>query len=273
MDAIIVYNWLLQGTSYISEKYSLTRVPRATNQFLLANSWAITSGSSAIVNGAIVVGSGAVAGEVSGYVAGYVATGTASGARAAARAGAISGGLFAGADFASQDWGHIGRIGARATAGGISNDMQGRSFKDGFAYNFAYYSAQEWTDHLARKSGLMAYEPERGKLDTIGTRTNFPGGPDDASIFGKGGLDLAMEREGQWRSWYDLPGARAFVTDVSKVHDAMNSWMYEGGYYKATGGIVWDTARDVYSFAGMLPAAAFTAAGPMYGSPVSGHMY
>jgi hypothetical protein len=49
----------------------------------------------------------------------------------------------------------------------------------------------------------------------------------------------------------------------------MNSWMYDGGTGRLQPfGNVWlDSLADVYSFAGMPPAASFTLKGPQYGAP------
>ena len=206
------------------------------------------------------------------HVSGGIAGGSIDSAWRGAKGGALSGGLFTAANNISSDWNAYGRIAAKATAGGLSNDLQGRNFADGFHYNFLYYSSQELTDHLARMSGLQATDPNSGKLDTVGTRASSPEFPvKDASIFGK--LGLQMGAEGEWRGWYQFPAVRTFVVDVSKVHDAMDVWMYRGGYYAPTGNVFLDSLNDVYSVAGMLPAAAFTAAGPRHGSPVGGQVY
>lgn len=51
----------------------------------------------------------------------------------------------------------------------------------------------------------------------------------------------------------------------------MNSWMYNSdGFYVATGNVFLDSLRDVYSAAGMLPAAEFTARGPQYNPVIIG---
>jgi len=49
--------------------------------------------------------------------------------------------------------------------------------------------------------------------------------------------------------------------------------MYSGGYFAPTGKVILDSLADVYSFAGMLPAAAFTLKGPQYGGPAYGPAY
>lgn len=188
-------------------------------------------------------------------------------ARAGAKGGAVSGGIFAGANLMSEDWNAYGRIGARATAGGLSNDLQGRSFSAGFQYNAIYYGAQEWTDSLARNSGLTARD-SNGKLRTDGTRNIDP---NNKSIFGSIGMNL----EGT-NHWYEnIPGVRNLIVDVSKVHDTMNSWRYslDSGQFMPFNNVVTDSLFDVYSFAGMLPAASFTLKGPQYGAPPYGPVY
>jgi hypothetical protein len=55
----------------------------------------------------------------------------------------------------------------------------------------------------------------------------------------------------------------------------MNSWRYSlsNGNYIPFNNVWLDSAFDVYNFAGMLPAAAFTLKGPQYGGPASGPVY
>jgi RHS repeat-associated protein len=50
-----------------------------------------------------------------------------------------------------------------------------------------------------------------------------------------------------------------FINRVSKVHDFMNSWRYVSGKYNPFGNYTFDTLFDVYSFAGMPIAGAYTA--------------
>ena len=211
----------------------------------------------------------ATAGATAGAVSGGITTGNLGGAWQGLQGGAISGGLFAEANQLSKNWDWYGRIGARATAGGLSNELQGRSFTDGFRYNAFFSSAQEWTDYLARKSGLTARDPATGKLRTDGLRV-LP--TDNLSIF----ASSSMGYEGSGNHIYEaIKAARNFIVDVSKMHDTMNSWSYDWGTGMAMSfGNVWaDSLVDVYSFAGMLPAAKFIVDGPKYGSPVWGHMY
>ncbi|MEK7207661.1 MAG: FG-GAP-like repeat-containing protein [Pseudomonadota bacterium] len=215
---------------------------------------------------AIYVGGGIVGGAAAGAVSGGTMCGSDC-ARSGAKGGAIAGGIFAGANLMSEDWNAYGRVGTKGVAGGLSNDLQGRSFSAGFRYNSLYYGAQEYTDSLA--SGKTTTVPGSGKLDTVGGRAILPGGPGNASIFSK----IAMSQEGAPSWWDPCTACRNLVVDVSKVHDTGNSFMYSGGYFAPTGNVILDSLADVYSFSTMLPAASFTLKGPQYGGPVSGPMY
>lgn len=75
-----------------------------------------------------------------------------------------------------------------------------------------------------------------------------------------------MAREGSGDHWYDQGNwldselVRHFVTDVSKIHDYMNSWNYhpDTGLYIGGRGLAFDAAFQVYNASGMLPAAFLT---------------
>ncbi len=85
-----------------------------------------------------------------------------------------------------------------------------------------------------------------------------------------------MGMEGSGDHWYEnIPGVRNLIVDVSKVHDTMDSWRYSlsNGNYIPFNNVWLDSAFDVYSFAGMLPAANFTLKGPQYGAPPYGPVY
>ena len=77
---------------------------------------------------------------------------------------------------------------------------------------------------------------------------------------------FGMAPEGSGEHWYDQGGwldserVRHFMTDVSKIHDYMNSWNYhpDSGAYISTRGLAFDAACQVYSVSGMLPAAFVT---------------
>jgi hypothetical protein len=79
-----------------------------------------------------------------------------------------------------------------------------------------------------------------------------------------------MGAEGSGNHWYEnIAPIRALIVDVSKVHDTMNSWMYSWtgistGYFVPTGNVFWDSMADVYSAAGMIPAAQFVGKSPQY---------
>lgn len=72
-----------------------------------------------------------------------------------------------------------------------------------------------------------------------------------------------------YEKYGDIAAIRVFIVDVSKVHDTMNSWMYgwtgkSAGFVTPTGNVFMDSLADIYSFAGMIPAAQFVAQSPQY---------
>jgi len=69
--------------------------------------------------------------------------------------------------------------------------------------------------------------------------------------------------------WYDEESFLGrFINQVSKVHDWQNGWNYNDGAYVGRG-VMFNTAFDaLWSFPGMLPAAAYTGFA-LYGNPYS----
>lgn len=146
---------------------------------------------------------------------------------------------------------------------------------DGFKMNFITSSARvgweyarEYTDNLKLKSVAQPDGKDKsaynswGELLTDGTRVPemAPGvQPYQANRIMQA---LSMVPEGSGQHWYSENGPMGrFINQVSKVHDAFNSWNYnsETGRYISRGQ-AFDTAFDtLWSFPGMPIAGAYTA--------------
>ncbi len=192
--------------------------------------------------------------------------------------GAMSGALFGGVSgFYGDQW-SLGRVAATGTTGGVSSVAAGGSFQDGFKLSailavsqMGWQYTKEATDRYKLRScelDLSTCKNNKwGELLTDGGRGEIPGSNTGKENFiTKGGM--ALEASGD--HLYDensLVGR--FINRVSKTHDWFNSDASRNfgfkGYDPATGmwlagGTAHNTAFQIYSFSGMLPAAIFTTA-------------
>ena len=127
-------------------------------------------------------------------------------------------------------------------------------------------AATEYTDGLKK---LACSQPDArpcvdnrwGELLTDGGRDiDYP--TYNPNKTGNWFTNTGMAFEGSAAHYYDENGyIGRFINYVSKVHDFQNSWNYSAttGFYMSRGA-AFDTIFQAYSFAGMLPAAAFTGA-------------
>jgi hypothetical protein len=163
---------------------------------------------------------------------------------------------------------------AHAALGCVISDAQGGSCGRGAAIAGGLSAADElWqfakvrTDTLKLRACAtgesVCLQDERGVLRTDGTREfdpNYPKTYQDNLVTG-----TSMAGEASGLHLYDPggmfvnKGLRWFVTDVSKLHDWFNSVNYSNmGLYMSLG-LSFDTAFQLYSFAGMPIAGALTA--------------
>src|SRR5678815_5460707 len=211
----------------------------------------------------------------------YEATGS---MNAAFRSGAISyattyAGNYVGANFTG-----VEKVLANATVSGVSAELQGGSFADGFklgiamgALRMGYDYTQERTDALklaaCSNGGTPCVTNKGGALLTDGARdVDYTLNPNqEGNWLTRAGMGV----EGSGGHFYSENSAIGrFVNAVSKLHDFMNSWNYNSdtgssyfpGYYISRGA-VFDTLFQGYSFAGMLPAAGVTALSLMGDQP------
>jgi hypothetical protein len=161
--------------------------------------------------------------------------------------------------------------------------LQGGQFNDGFKSALLASSARYGWDYtrqatdalktLACGSGGSACEyDERGQLRTDGARdTDWSLNPNrEGNWLTRSG----MANESSGKHLYDPGGSldnkylRYFVTDVSKMHDWLNSWNYNlaNGFYLSRGE-AFDSVFQLYSFAGMPVAGALTAVGYLSQTP------
>jgi RHS repeat-associated protein len=187
---------------------------------------------------------GAVGGGVGGGVAGHIGLGTTEG---------IIGGAVAGG-------GAAGAVGSAFRRGNFFDNMFGGAFSNGLFASLQVAAMKGWeiaekfTDESAKAGTGRLETGKDGRLRTDGAR--ICDGSCDSLL-------PSMEKEGG-RHWYDNdnPFARAFgrfANLTSKVHDWMNSWNYSNGNFVGRG-IVFNTAFDaLWSYPGMIPAAAYTA--------------
>jgi len=195
-------------------------------------------------------------------------------------------GAFAGSvnGYFGESW-SFERVVANSLTGGVSSELNGGQFQEGFKMNFltslARYGwdyTRQATDALKRlacaSGGYPCLLDERGQLRTDGARD-----VDWSLNAGREGNWLTrsgMAEEGSGQHWYDPGGPlenrylRYFVTDVSKMHDWFNSWSYNpvNGFYMSRG-TTFDSLFQLYSFAGMPVAGVLTAVGYLAQPPYS----
>ncbi|GHU16992.1 hypothetical protein FACS189475_00100 [Betaproteobacteria bacterium] len=158
---------------------------------------------------------------------------------------------------------------AKTAAGCATGEITGSGCADG-AKTAAALGALAWgydytktaTDELklleCTATDSCVYD-ERGVLRTDGARTvDLTNNPTYA---GNWLTNSGMAKEGEPHIYDNISWLRNFIVDVSKVHDWQNSWNYDSttGKYISQG--VWgDSLFQLYSFAGMPVAGAYTAA-------------
>lgn len=223
-----------------------------------------------------------------GLTTGQVAAKIAANATAGGVMSVINGGKF-GHGFASAGFGEAfspaaariagesttNQIIASAIVGGTTSRLAGGKFANGAitlgfltaAGKFAKFATSE-TDKLKRTACAISttqvcVDDERGVLRTDGTRgADYSLNPEHRENWlTKSG----MASEGSGLHMYDpdgrfaSKGVRYLVTDISKIHDWMNSWNYNpsNGLYISRGP-AFDSGFQIYSFSGMPVAGLAT---------------
>ncbi|MEQ6342580.1 MAG: hypothetical protein M3A44_13285 [Gammaproteobacteria bacterium] len=207
-------------------------------------------GSSAAAGLAVATGSatvmtttaGAIAGATGGFTAGLLSSG---GELKPAVRGGVGGGLTGGVGGYFGDTWNLQRVAANSVAGGVSSELQGGQFRDGFKFavmtssaSYAYNEAVKYDVTWQKGEGAVNKRtfdmPVKGAIN-IGTA----GTVDPSSWWGEGGIVSRFANH--------IPGVNA----VSGLHDVFQIRLDEwGGNF----------ARNVFNVPGMIPAAAITSA-------------
>jgi RHS repeat-associated protein len=209
--AAAAYTGGLATSAYFSSAIAGTATVATTS---LSAAVAAASAQAIIVGGIV---SGAMAGGIMG-----------NGSLKSIVGGAATGMLF-GAVGASGISG-FSKVLTSGVVGGITTEMQGGKFEDGFKLsslqslaNEGYQKLESLTDGYATKAGTSSMrDPVSGQRRTDGI-IDCLGECGSLVEFG------AMGRQGTLNHWYDARGfgvVRTFVNAVSKVHDVFNAWGY-----------------------------------------------
>jgi len=230
----------------------------------------VASALSATGTAATVI-SGAVVGASAGFAAGATGAGLYGGSLgdmwSAGLKGAGAGAIMGGVGGAYGDAWSLSRVGATSIAGGFAAKSAGGSFNQGFKIalvtsmvRLSWEKTRGITNNLKMKTlryGGKVRKNQWGEILTDGSRGVRPGTPEIKSIFG----NMTMAGEGLGQHLYNENSwVGRFVNWTSKAHDFWNS----GGYDWGTGFVgnsdssLYGSLYDVWSFSGMLPAAAFT---------------
>lgn len=263
-----------------------------------ASTWAVgVYGASCTVVCSMATASligGTAGGAAAGFVAGIsMAAFSGAGASDALNAGfkgAFSGAVFGGiGGYSGRSW-NLSRVGTNGIAGGITSKASGGNFADGFGWSLAtsvlrigWEYTRVVTDGLKRlacENGGEACMLNRwGELLTDGGRDNDTWtvgyGPQKGNFFTNGG----MAEEGTGKHIYSEDSwIGRYVNKISKTHDWANSNISRSfgfrGYdvntgFWLSGGEKYNTLFQFYSFAGMLPAAAYTTAAMAASFPIN----
>ncbi|MDN3511210.1 MAG: hypothetical protein NG784_07880 [Candidatus Jettenia sp.] len=180
---------------------------------------------------------------------GNVWQGTLYGAIGGAAFGAI--GVYYGNDY----WGWD-RVVVSGLAGGGLSELSGGRFEYGFAMAASAALAMNgwqrmgsWTNDSSLKGDGTPVYDENGELFTTGNRRCIGCTEENQNWFTKGGK---YEGDEGW-----IYRSRT-INLISKVHDFMNGWGYQGTGNYIAGGELYNTAYSTYSYAGMPLAAMYT---------------
>ncbi len=273
----------ITGASHISSVGIMYTKP--VQRFFLKHAWARTVGSI----GAGVADSIGCGGACSAGFSAYIVDISGGSFGDVLRSAAISYGSYAAfsginAKFESIKWGSYtnSQLAAKTLAhgavGGVVADVSGGRFSDGFKTaasitlaKIGFERMREYTNSLKVKSS-MQHRPDASSLKyNKWGELLTDGGRDIDYGYDSNGVQYT-KAENNWITNGGMAaegGEHLYSTDsvlgrsvnaVSKVHDTFNSW----GYSQVTGNWVsysefYNTSFQIYSFAGMLPAAAYTA--------------
>lgn len=221
-----------------------------------------------------------IGGAVGGFAAGLIISG---GDIKAAGVGALSGGLFGGISGYFRDAWNLRRAAYTGLAGGASARLAGGRFSDGLRMSLLVSFARlgwEYTRNVTNRlkllsvknGGEQAVYNNYGELLTDGTRGAllFDG---IKGVSSKLGDYFGMEPEGSVHGYTKYSGVARFINRVSKTHDFFNSVRYDWdtGYFRPFETRITAEAFELYSFAGMPVAGAYTALAHVAHLPASAY--
>lgn len=243
----------------------------------VASALSATGTAASVISGAVV---GATAGFAAGATGAFLYGGGLTDMLSAGLKGAGSGAIMGAVGGYYGDSWSLDRVGATSIAGGFAAKSAGGSFNQGFKVALAtsmvrlgWEKTREITNNLKLKTlryGGNVKKNQWGEILTDGSRGVRPGTPGLRSLFGR--MTMSMEGSGQHfyseNSWIGR-----FVNGTSKTHDFMNSGGYnwDTGFVANSNSMLYGSLYDVWSFSGMLPAAAFT--GVAMAAPISVPVY
>jgi len=178
----------------------------------------------------------------------------------------------------STNWNLGAKVIGHGVVGGVSAELQGGRFQEGFMTAGASRLAMGGWEYM--RDSVNAGAIESGNQSsckfgpcTAGSRVTIDGTTEVPSATGfanqgmgpevvPGRPDLRAPHNWDW-----IPGAIDVVEAISKAHDFGNSFTYQGGFYAHSINGWANDVFNVYSMSTMLPAAAYTGAAFMRGTP------
>jgi hypothetical protein len=233
---------------------------------------------------ATAIGAGIGAGASAGFASG-VSMAAFSGASFgetlhAGGKGAISGAVFGGiAGHFGDSW-NATRVGANSLAGGVTSEINGGEFKEGFQFALATSLIRVGWEHMRAETNRLkelscgskyCERDSDGELMTYGNRTTeqMPGIPEGKGNFiTRSTMDPKLNEGVAFADNRDGFLAKA-GNMVSKAHDYWNSNVSRvvgfHGYSETTGAVLtrgdaYNTAFNLWSISGFVPAAVYTGA-------------
>jgi len=216
-----------------------------------------------------VVG-GAVGGATAGAAGALLAGGSGNDILRAGFRGGVTGGIMSGTTALSGDWNTLGRITARSTAAGISAELQGGRFSDGFQTTFGIETLN-WAA-LGMRASMVSQSCQGGNNPNcsgqsagfmgdgvkLGGARCIEGGGCPSNLLGgvQGGQGTFFGFEYQPGSFRDR-----LVEAFGGPHDFLNSFMYNpsGNLNPAYASGIGGAFGEAVSWLNVVPASVFTA--------------